>query len=149
MYSENYDLFDTTYDLDSIMHYPSFSGDSDNASLPVLSLNDDVVFNGTIGQRKCLSYYDIIATNLLYQCNMSSKYVTAALVKKWFGLMSCSRWLCVALVKKWFGLMSCSRWLCVALVKKVVILMTCSRWLDCRCVIVIFDCPVAIDRNFV
>ena len=73
MKDENYDYFGTPYDLDSIMHYPPVSGDAINPLLPVFTLNDGIVFNGTIGQRKCLSYFDIVATNRLYRCNRTSK----------------------------------------------------------------------------
>ena len=74
MVDTDYDYLGTPYDLDSIMHYPPISGgDAVNPSLPVFTLKDDIVFNGTIGQRQCLSYYDIIATNQLYRCNRTSK----------------------------------------------------------------------------
>ena len=51
------------------MHYSSFNGDAVNLTKPVLTVNDDIVFAGTVGQRECLSYYDITIVIFLYQCS--------------------------------------------------------------------------------
>ena len=69
----DYDLWGTPYDLGSIMHYPPYSSDGQNESRPVFTLNGDIVFNGTVGQRECLSYYDIIMANNIYQCNTTGE----------------------------------------------------------------------------
>jgi hypothetical protein len=85
MVDTHYDYFGTPYDLDSIMHYPPISGgDAVNPSLPVFTLKDDIVFNGTIGQRQCLSYYDIIATNQLYRCNRTTPPKTSCNFHEWY-----------------------------------------------------------------
>jgi hypothetical protein len=85
MKDENYDYFGTPYDLDSIMHYPPVSGDAINPSLPVFTLNDGIVFNGTIGQRKCVSYFDIVATNRLYRCNRTTPPKTSCNFHKMYN----------------------------------------------------------------
>ena len=65
----------TPYDLGSIMHYAPINGDSKVVNTSVFTLRGGVVFSGTIGQRECLSYFDIEATNSLYNCNMPCEFM--------------------------------------------------------------------------
>ena len=67
-FDEGFTYVSTPYDFDSIMHYAPKNGDALNLDLPIFWLRNGVNFTGTIGQRECLSFYDILATRGLYNC---------------------------------------------------------------------------------
>lgn len=71
----HYTYVGTTYDPGSIMHYAPINFDTLNHSVPAFTLQKHVRYSGEIGQRSCLSKSDVEATNRMYICPRTGKYI--------------------------------------------------------------------------